>query len=100
MSTPLSSSLDWRLANKLWSQSLNPIIANPIVNGKLISNIALVSGNNVINHGLGRNMQGWFLVDVYNVSAGPVDVYRTAPLNNLTLTLNSDAALTVSIWVF
>lgn len=41
-------------------------------------------------------MQGWFLVDIQ----GPATIYSSAPFNNLTLTLTSNTAVTVSIGVF
>jgi hypothetical protein len=79
-----------------WAALLNPILANPLNGVQVMSEINLKSGVNVLNHGLGRNPQGWFLVD--KTATG--DVYRTAPFNNLTLTLTASAAMTVSIGVF
>jgi hypothetical protein len=75
---------------------LDPVLANPLVNGLLLRNISLSIGDNVVNHRLSRQMQGWMLVDQ---SAGVV-LYRSAPLNDLTLTLNASAPVTVSLWVF
>lgn len=92
----LSSNLPWELANNIWAQALNPLIANPTNSISVLENIALVSGTNIINHGLGRVMKGWFLVDLQaNITA-----YRSAPLNKLTLTLTASGPGTVSIGVF
>lgn len=92
----LSPHLDWKLANTKWSSELNPILANPLNNVSLLSNVSLLVGANVINHGLGHTQQGWFLVDQQGVAS----IARSAPFNSLTLTLTSDAAVTVSIGVF
>lgn len=96
MATPLSSSLEWSIANDTWAQSLNPLIANPVNSTRILKNITLVAGANIINHGLGHLMNGWFLVDLQ----GPVVPYRSAPLNALTLTLTVGSQVTCNIGVF
>lgn len=96
MSAQLSSNLPWELANNLWAQSLNPIIASPLSSASFLLNIPLINGTNIIQHKLGRLMQGWFISDVN----GAATIYRSAPMNNLTLTLTSSAAVTVNIGVF
>ena len=96
MGTPLSPKMDWSLMNPILAQSLNPILSNAILSGKPIQNYNLVNGVTIINHGLGRMMQGWFLTD-QNAAAS---IYRSAPLNSSTLTLTSNAAVTVNIWCF
>lgn len=80
-----------------WSAQLNPILALPILSGVQITGIAISSGSAVaINHLLGRNQQGWVITD-QNAQAR---IARIAPFNNKTLTLSSDAAVTVSVWVY
>jgi uncharacterized protein (AIM24 family) len=79
-----------------WASILNPLIANPLNNASILLNVKLSVGVNVINHLLGEQQQGWFLVD----KQGAGDVYRTAPFNDKTLTLTSTAAITVDIGVF
>lgn len=96
MAAPLSSKLDWSLANSLWAQALNPVLANPINNITILKNIPLISGVTVINHGLSRMQVGWFLTDIN----GAATIYRSASFNSTTLTLTSSAAVTVSIGVF
>jgi hypothetical protein len=96
MAQPLSPKLEWPLANPLWAQTLNPVIANPLNNVKIIQGYNLVSGINRINHGLGQLQQGWFLTDVN----AAITVYRSSPFNNQTLTLTSSGAATVNIGVF
>lgn len=96
MSSPLSSNLDWQLMNPILASTLNPIIASPLSSASILKNIALIVGAMTINHKLGRNMQGWFLID----KQGPADIYRSAPFNASTLTLTSDTAVIVDIGVF
>lgn len=96
MSSPLSPNLSWDLANPKWAQSLNPIIANPLSSGSILKNIILVNGETVINHGLGRLMQGWIIVDIN----GAATIYRSQLMNDKTLTLTSNAVVTASIEVF
>lgn len=92
----LSSKLDWNTANPIWAQALNPLIANPLNNMSVLTRIALVVGDNIINHSLGRMMTGWFLTDIQGIAT----VYRSAPFNAVTLTLTVSAAVTVNIGVF
>jgi hypothetical protein len=93
-----TSDLDLSLVQKTWSAQLNPILANPSTNPGLLSNIILVTGSNVINHKLGRKMQGWKITDIDSA----VTVYRpdTSPFNDLTLTLVSSGMATISLEVF
>lgn len=96
MSAPLSPKLDWELANPLWAQTLNPVLATPFLSGKAIVQINLKTGTNIINHGLGRMLRGWFPID----ETAAATIYRSAPKNALTLTLTSNAVVTVDLWVF
>lgn len=79
-----------------WKSALEPVIDNPIVNGILIKNVELINGVTAVNHLLGRKMQGWFITDM-NAAA---TVYRSSPLNNLTLKLTSNAAVIVNLYCF
>jgi hypothetical protein len=79
-----------------WASQINPLLVNPLVNGHLLTGIVLSSGPNVINHKLGRQMQGWFVVD--KISAATA--FRSAPFNSSTLTLTASGTDTVSLWVF
>lgn len=81
-----------------WKSEIDPVLTNPVNGVNILKNVPLINGTNVINHLLGQVMQGWFLVDIQ----GAATIYRpsASPLNNLTLTLISSAAVTVSIGVF
>ncbi len=86
----------FQLMQNSWATDIDPVLQNPIVNGLLLKNVALINGVNVINHKLGRMQQGWILIDIN----GAAQVYRSAPLGPLTLTLTSNAVVTVSLYVF
>src|ERR1700689_5475665 len=81
-----------------WASQLNPVLANLLINGQLLPSIALNNGTTAINHKLGRQPQGWFLI----APQGAATVYQAAQQTNPTLTLTfvSDAAITTGFWVF
>jgi hypothetical protein len=79
-----------------WASELNPLLSNPLSGVVLLQNVVLVAGANTVNHMLGRTMQGWFLTD----AQGTATVYRSQPMNDLTITLVASAPITVSIGVF
>lgn len=91
-----SDDKDFQLMQNAWSAVLSPLLKNPSLDNVLLKNISLSVGANVINHKLGRTPQGWRIVDI----DGAAQVYRSASFNNLTLTLTSNAAVTVSLEVF
>jgi hypothetical protein len=84
------------LMQKQWTSQLNPLLAVSLTQGSILPNITLKSGANTFNHFLGKQMSGWFVVDQNALAS----IYRSAPLNSQTLTLTSNAAVTVSLWVF
>lgn len=72
----------------------------PIAGGRIISNISVVSGTSkVINHGLGRKLQGWIAIKK-SANANIWDSQLTNTLESRTLNLNSDANVTIDLWVF
>lgn len=79
-----------------WASQLNPLLANPANNASILKGISLTIGSNVINHKLGHILQGWQIVDIDGVA----NIYRSAAKNDLTLTLTSDADVTVDLVVF
>lgn len=90
---PLNLSLEH--TQQQWSAQLNPLLSNKLISGRLLT-FPIINGVTVINHGLASEMQGWIQVDI-NAAA---TVYRSQPLNAKTLTLTSNAAATITLWVF
>lgn len=94
-----TASKDLLLLQTNWSSAINPVISLPINQGSILKNVALIMGNNVVNHLLSRNLQGWFIVR----QRGPGEVYDTQDSNpnpSLTLFLNSSLAVNIDLFVF
>lgn len=100
MALPLQKTdiLPLSLLQSSWKSALDPVLANPTTNMSILKNVNLIVGTNVINHLLGQTMQGWQIVDIQGQVTYPP--YRNAPFNNLTLSIYSPSAVTVSIGVF
>ncbi len=81
-----------------WSAQINPAIDNALVKGVLQKSIDLKTGNNVINHKLGRALQGWIITGMHNSFSQIYDTVSNTP--NLTLNLNSSASTTIDIYCF
>jgi hypothetical protein len=101
MSLPIfqSSVKELSLLQTQWATQINPLLSNPISNGAILKSVVLASGANVINHKLGRTLQGWFIVRQRSTAA----VYDTQDSNtipDLTLNLTSSHAVTVDLYVF
>ncbi len=79
-----------------WKVILDSLLGNSLNSVQILEGVELISGATVINHKLGRMQQGWFLVDV---DAAAI-IYRSGAFNSKTLTLTSDAAVTVNIGVY
>lgn len=87
------------LMQQRWASQLNPVLANLLVQGRLLEDVTLATGNNVINHLLGRDLIGWFITRKNDAA----NIYDTQDINqmpDLTLNLVSDMSVRVSLWVF
>ena len=69
----------------------------PLLNGRLIEDVALTTSATAIEHGLGREPTGWFLTDI-SAAATVHSTASTLPKRFLNLTASS--ACTVNLWVF
>ena len=87
------------LMQNQWAKELNPIIALPFINQNTLKKVALVNGTTNINHLLGRNLQGWFIIR-QRAAANIYDTQDTNLSPDLTLVLVSDAAVVVDLVVF
>lgn len=92
----LPQKLNLDLMQTQWATQLNPLLKNQLTQGILLTNIPIINGVTVINHLLSRNQIGYIITDI-NAAAS---IYRSAPLNDKTLTLTSNAAAVISLWVF
>lgn len=82
-----------------WSSQLNVLLANPLVNGRLIQNVVLASGSNTINTLLARKLQG-YLVVLKDANVTIYDTQTTNPMPDKTLQLVSSGPATVTLYVF
>ncbi len=93
----LSTKLPFSLLQTKWAAILNPILKLPILGGNQINGIVLTAATPlVINHLLSRIPQGWIVTD--NIASAVV--WRTAPANKSTITLEASADTTISIWIY
>jgi len=91
-----SANKDLNMMQTRWAAELNPLLALPTSSPSIIKNVSLQPGDNTINHLLGRLPVGWVIID-QDASAS---IYRSKPLNNLTLTLNSSGAAVINLLIF
>lgn len=81
-------------------QVLSPIIDKEIIDGILIKDIELTTGqDNHINHLLGKTLTG-YLITRQKASAIIWDSQDSNTSQSRTLILNCSANVTVSLWVF
>jgi hypothetical protein len=89
--------------NRIQDQTLrvlNPVISNPLISGRLATNIPLHSGSNLVDHGLDRAPLGWIVVGLHPVSSSITDQQATNAIPHLTLALSSSANCTASLYIF
>lgn len=82
-----------------WASQLNPLLANPSLQTRIIKQVNLAIGSNTINHLLGQNLVGWRIVR----KRGPAEIYDTQDSNprpQLTLVLVSDTVVSCDLEVF
>jgi len=97
--TKLPQRLTLTQTQQQWASIIDPVLANPINNARILKDISLVSGANVVNHLLGQALQGWIVTR----KSAATDIYDTQNTNQtpaLTLNLNSSNPAVVSIMVF
>ncbi len=93
----LPQKLPLELMQTKWAAQLNPLLANPIMQGLAIYSITLNANvPKTIATTLSRMQLGWFLID----NMASCNVWRTQPFNSQNITLESSADTTISIWVF
>lgn len=81
------------------ANAINPLLSLPLSSSNLIPGVELESGNNTINHGLGRNLIGWIITR----KDANEDIFDNQDSNTtpaLTLILNSSGDVRVDIIVF
>lgn len=82
-----------------WTSQLDPVLALPFNSGTILFNVSLTPGRNVINHKLGKTLQGWTLCGINGPSV-LYDQQSLNPLPELNLWLQASSAVTVNLLVF
>lgn len=93
-----SDDQSFTLLQTAWASQINPVLANPLVNGIFQKNVVLTPGINVINHKLGRALQGYVITGMHNIFSQIFDTTSNTP--NLTLNLNSSVATSIDLYCF
>lgn len=89
----------FQMMQNTWGSILGTLLARPANNSNILQSIHLTTGSNTVNHKLGQKLQGWTIVR----QRAAASIYDTQDSNQtpaLTLTLVSDADVTVDIEVF
>lgn len=83
--------------------ALAPVLSDPFIDGIILPDVVLhtVSSPNIVNHKLGRKLQGWVIVR----KSGSGDVWDTqvnnqSPEKTLYLHTNAETSVTVTLRVF
>ena len=84
-----------RLLQDAVEATLRSVTGRPIIDGGLLLDIELASGDNAVDHKLGRLLRGYIVVK----RSAACDIYNK-DIDTRTLILNSSAAVTVTLWVF
>lgn len=95
----LPQGLNLAQTTNTWATQLDPVISNPILQGRLIPNVTLINGTTVVDHKLARKLIGWFVVGI-NATATIHDNQASNQTPQLTLSLTSNAACICALWVF
>lgn len=93
----LSTKLPWELAQTRWAGTLNPLLKNPLVNGFMLDPINLTASIlTPVNHLLQRMPYGWIIVN----NTAEAIIWSPRPFTMTTISLESNADTTVTIYVF
>lgn len=96
-----SDDRDFQLMQNDWASKINPIINAAQNQSIILKNVSLLSAAtpNVVNHLLGRTLQGWNIVR-QRASAIVWDTQDSNQSPQLTLNLRTSANVTVDLEVF
>ena len=93
---------DWaaeQIQNNL-ENSFRAVEGCDLVDGHLLAEVELASGDNEIDHKLGREIKGWIITRYREATANVYEKISDNADTGSLLKLNSSAATTVDIWVF
>lgn len=85
-----------RVQNNI-SDKFSTLDINPLIDARLLENVSLASGANVVNHRLGRRIRGYIVVR-RSANVGIHDSDSSIP--DRTINLTASGAVVVSLIVF
>lgn len=89
---------DLRVVQDALALIFNRLLGVSFLDGRTVTAV-LASGDNRIEHGLGREPEGYFILRK-NAAATIYDKLASSQLTERFLVLNSSATVTVTLWVF
>lgn len=87
------------LLQSAWASKIDPLLNNPLANGRILKQVTLQVGTNQVNHGLQKPLQGWYIVRQRS-AASVYDNQDNNQMPSLTLELVSSAVVIVDLFVF
>jgi len=86
------------------AEVLGQISENPFLRGVVLKEVVLEVGDNIITHGLGRVLQGWWVLrrtgEISTNSETEFDKQNDNPSPQNTLVLEANTVRTVDLYVF
>ena len=79
--------------------SVDQLSKIPFLNGNFLQSIVLSTGQNTVNHGLGRAYISYFLGKT-NAQVVPYDTTPSSMDKTQSLQLTASAPVTIDLWVF
>lgn len=95
-----SQSKELLLLQTNWSSQLNPLLDKPLSSSLVLASVTLSTGDNVINHKLGRKLRGWIVTRMIGSFVQLYDKQSTNTISDKTLVLNSSATGLIDLIVF
>lgn len=81
------------------SDYVQPLTNNPMLDGLILTEVDVSTSSTIVNHGLGRDIRGWFIVNKdSNINVWAVSSEQSFPGTQLVLTASGTGI--VSIYVF
>lgn len=89
----------FQMMQNSWATELNPLLTNTSLKSIILPNVVLVTGSNMVNHRLGRKLQGWRIIRQRS-AASFYDTQDSNQSPQLTLVLVSSTSVSIDLEVF
>lgn len=92
--------LELSLMQNRWAEIIQPVVDKPFNSGLILESITVASGDNIINHKLGKKLQGWIVKRMRNGFIQLYDKQDSNIMPDRTLVLNSSGSGLIDLIVF